>query len=174
MNTNSRNILNGVFGCVLLASLFMTSTSSQADGFSWAQPYPGSMVKTLQTPTQGKYRFVTEVDEGGGIGGTEIRGRISRSVYQHPPGITLEDIYAYYEDAFRTAGMQVFFECAGRACGPALAARKWLHVAGISVKTGEHCHYIAGLITDDKNEIRIALMVGEQASQLDIIEIPVP
>lgn len=132
--------------------------------------FPDSTLIGHEHKDQGEYRFVIEVDEAGEIGGRVIRGRVTRYLYRQPEDTPIFLIHGHYQKALKDAGAEVIFTCSNEACGPAELAEKWRRVTGLRSKSGADCEYIAARTRNGDSWSWIALMIGTELTEIDVID----
>jgi hypothetical protein len=135
-----------------------------------AARFPESVLIDHERKDKGEYRFVTEVSDAGEIGGRVVRGEVTRYLYRQPEATPIFLIHGHYQKALKDAGAEVVFHCSNEACGPAELAEKWRRVAGLRSKSGDDCEYIAARLEGENTWFWIALMIGSELTEIDVIE----
>ncbi|MCG6870270.1 MAG: DUF4892 domain-containing protein [Gammaproteobacteria bacterium] len=164
----------GLIALILLALAGVTAAKQDESGDidpPMAARFPESVLIDHARNDHGEYRFVTEVsDTGGEIGGRVVRGEVTRYLYRQPEATPIFLIHGHYRKALKDAGAEVVFHCSNEACGPAELAEKWRRVTGLRSKSGDDCEYIAARLEGEHTRSWIALMIGSELTEIDVIE----
>ena len=64
----------------------------------------------------------------------------------------------------------MLYRCAGEQCGPTYATSSWNRYNGVMAFTGKDSYYLAGKLRTASAEAYVAVMVGKQRTQVDIVE----
>ena len=133
--------------------------------------YEGSTLASKKAEEFGEYKLVTGRTEKGDLVGEQLKGKVTRIVYQNPKGRSTLEIFKNYEKALEGAGAKAIYTCALAECGPAFAASAWNRYNGLFVVTDGDPRYLAAKVTTSTGTAYVALMVGRARSQLDVVEI---
>lgn len=118
-----------------------------------------------------EYKLVTGLTPKGDFIGEKIQGKVTRIVYQNPQGRSTLEIFKNYQQAFAAAGVATLFTCELNDCGPAFARSAWGRYNGLFTAADGDPRYLAGKLATPKTTTYVALMIGRQRSQIDIIEV---
>lgn len=134
--------------------------------------YAGSTVVDRRVEEFGEYTLVTGLNREFVHQGRRLEGKVTRLVYGNPRGRSTLEIYRNYEASLRAAGLEPIFSCALAQCGPAYALSSWGRFNGLFVAADGDPRYLAGTVrTRDGGTAYVALMVGRNRTQLDVVEI---
>ena len=163
----------GLIALILLALAGVTDAKQDESGDTdppMAARFPESVLIDHERNDHGEYRFVTEVSDSGEIGGRVVRGEVTRYLYRQPEATPIFLIHGHYQKALKDAGAEVVFHCSNEVCGPAEVAEKWRRVTGLRSKSGDDCEYIAARLEGENTSSWIALMIGSELTEIDVIE----
>jgi len=163
----------GLIALILLALAGMTDAKQDESGDTdppMAARFPESVLIDHERNDHGEYRFVTEVSDSGEIGGRVVRGEVTRYLYRQPEATPIFLIHGHYQKALKDAGAEVVFHCSNEVCGPAEVAEKWRRVTGLRSKSGDDCEYIAARLEGENTWSWVALMIGSELTEIDVIE----
>lgn len=133
--------------------------------------YPGSRVESNTSKEFAQYKLVTAFDQKtNAFSGPTLEGKVTRLVYGNPAQRSPLEIFRNYQSALAQAGMEILFQCAGEQCGPTFSTSAWNRYNGVMAFSGKDSHYLAGKLKTANAEAFVALMVGKQRTQIDIVE----
>lgn len=158
----------------LLLSLAVVHTASPAatqDDHPLISRYVGSVLSDRKVEAFAEYKLVTGLTPKGDFIGEKIQGKVTRIVYQNPKGRSTLEIFKNYQQALAAAGAATLFTCELNDCGPAFARSAWGRYNGLFTAADGDPRYLAGKVTTPKATAYVALMIGRQRSQLDVIEV---
>jgi outer membrane protein OmpA-like peptidoglycan-associated protein len=130
---------------------------------------PGSELSKRETKELGQYKLIVGIEESGGFESQTLEGKIDRLHYSQPRERSTQEIFRNYQQTLTGTGVEVLFTCIGDDCGPGDSAQ-WKAFNGIGAKTGPRARYLAGVLSTPDGDIYVALTVGRDRHQLDIIE----
>jgi outer membrane protein OmpA-like peptidoglycan-associated protein len=133
--------------------------------------YEGSVISDSKVVEFGEYMLVTGRTAKGDLDGQTVKGKVTRLVYDNPAGRSTLEIFRNYEQALKKAGLTTLFACALDECGPAYARSAWNRYNGLFAAADGDPRYLGGKLATDGGTAYVALMVGRNRSQLDIVEI---
>jgi outer membrane protein OmpA-like peptidoglycan-associated protein len=155
---------------LVLASTAASVARAQED-HPLVSRYEGSELTSHRAEAYGAYQLVTGLTPGGDFVGEKLEGKVTRLVYQNPAGRSTLEIYRNYEAALAEAGLAPLFSCALDECGPSYARSAWNRYNGLFAAADGDPRYLSGKITAPGGTAYVALMVGRQRTQLDVVEI---
>lgn len=133
--------------------------------------YPGSRVESNTSKEFAQYKLVTAFDaKTNAFSGPTLEGKVTRLIYGNPAQRSPLEIFRNYQSALAQAGMETLFQCAGEQCGPTFSTSAWNRYNGVMAFSGKDSHYLAGKLKTANAEAFVALMVGKQRTQIDIVE----
>ena len=155
---------------VLLTAAVFAQDIRESHDHPLISRYPGQIIRSFDVKEFDQYNLVLSVDRTGAPEKIEkVEGKVTRINYRNPPGRSTTEIFRNFEDALRSAGAQILFSCAGRACGTPI---RWTNVNGIRDMGGQvDNRYVAARVMKDKVPARISVFVGGGATQVDVIEL---
>jgi hypothetical protein len=133
--------------------------------------YEGSTLQSQKSEAFGAYQLVTGRTTKGDFIGEALQGKVTRLVYQNPQGRATLEIFRNYQQALAGVDMTTIYTCALDECGPAYARSAWQRYNGLFAATDGDPRYLSGKLTTDAGTAYVALMVGRQRTQLDVVEI---
>lgn len=133
--------------------------------------YEGSTVNSKKVEEFGEYKLVTGRTPKGDFVGETLKGKVTRFIYTNPKDRSTLEIFRNYQTALERAGMKTIYTCALEECGPAYARSAWYQYNGLLAAADGDPRYLAGKIIGPSRMAYVAVMVGRQRSQLDIVEI---
>jgi OOP family OmpA-OmpF porin len=133
--------------------------------------YVGSVLNDKKIETFAEYKLVTGLTPKGEFVGEKIKGKVTRIVYQNPKDRSTLEIFKNYQQALAAAGAATLFTCELNDCGPAFSRSAWGRYNGLFTAADGDPRYLAGKVTTRNATAYVALMVGRQRSQLDVIEV---
>lgn len=161
--------------CIFLASMAPTPSWAQAKSSHSDHPlvtrYKESKLIDSKVAAFDKYKFVTAVNAQGDLRGGTVEGKVTRIVYQNPPGRSTLEIFENYRKALVGSGMETVFTCAIETCGPSYARSAWNRYNGLFAAADGDPRYLWGKIITENGTSHIGLMVGRKRTQLDVIEV---
>jgi len=158
--------------CLLvLATALAASAAPARDDHPLVSRYEGSEVKDKKVDEFAEYKLVTSLKDKGEPGGETVSGKLTRLVYQNPRDRSTLEIFRNYEQALAKAGFTVLFTCALDECGPAYARSAWSRHNGLFAAADGDPRYLAGKLATPDGTAYVALMVGKQRTQLDVVEV---
>lgn len=146
-------------------------SGAQNDDHPLISKYPESILSRKEVKDFDEYRLIDRVDKEFKPQSRILEGKVTRLFYQSPRGRSTLEIFKNYESALVRADLEVLFKCENKECGPAYAASSWNRESGITTKSGADCRYLAGRISSDQGTAYIAVMVGKNRHQVDIVEV---
>jgi outer membrane protein OmpA-like peptidoglycan-associated protein len=160
---------------LLLTAALLTPAAllAQREDHELLTRYAGSTVEDKTFQEFGAYKLAVGLDQSGQLVGRPLEGRLTRFIYQNPPGRSALEIYRNYTTALNAAGLKTVFACTGTQCGPSYAMSMWGRFNGLAqAATSGDPHYVAGSISRPGGGTAwIAVMVGTRRTQVDIVEI---
>ena len=167
--SRGRHLAWPVFTAIAFAAFYAPSATAQDHPLLSA--YSGSVIQKRNVEEYGEYQLVTGRNAKGELTGEALQGKLTRIVYQNPAERSTLEIFRNYQQALTGAGMTTIYSCAIDECGPAYARSAWGRYNGLFTASDGDPRYIAGKIATDKGTAYVAIMVGRQRSQVDVIEI---
>lgn len=133
--------------------------------------YSGSVLKDKKVEAFAEYKMITGLTSKADFIGETIHGKVTRFVYQNPKGRSTLEIFRNYQHALAAAGAATLFTCELNDCGPAHARSAWGRYNGLFTAADGDPRYFAGKLATSKGTAYVALMIGRQRSQIDVIEV---
>ncbi len=133
--------------------------------------YEGSTQTSRKVEDFGKYPLVTGKTAKGDPDGEVVEGKLTRIVYENPPGRSTLEIYENYRAALEKAGASIVYACELDACGPAFARSAWNRFNGLFAAADGDPRYLAAKLTSGAATAFVAVMVGKRRTQLDVVEV---
>lgn len=124
--------------------------------------YPGSFISEYDTAAFDEFTLPTgKSDRGKPVKSEHLEGKITRIVYDVPPGRSILEVYRNYEAAIKAGGFEVLFSCVGvETCGsdgPVMWAPKqqedWSWGAGLRILTAK--------LARSTGNVYVNLLVGQ-------------
>lgn len=129
-------------------------------------PYTGSNVREEKVLAFDAYPLVIARGADGELQTRTVEGRVTKTVYDNPPGRSTLEILRNYEQALLGQGLAKVFGCSGRReCGT-----KWKEVADINVGVAGDIRYLAAEGRVGASAISVAVMVNPQRSWVYVVE----
>lgn len=157
--------------CFALAVLLLAVIHAMAQEHPLLTRYPGSRVESNTSKEFAQYKLVTAFDQKtNAFSGPTLEGKVTRLIYGNPAQRSPLEIFRNYQSALAQAGMETLFQCGGEQCGPTFSTSAWNRYNGVIAFSGKDSHYLAGKLKTANTEAFVALMVGKQRTQIDIVE----
>jgi outer membrane protein OmpA-like peptidoglycan-associated protein len=136
------------------------------------EPYAGSTVREDNTLAFDAFGFVVGKENNGDLRARTVEGRVTRTIYNNPPGRSTLEIIRNYEQALRSRGLQVVHQCAGRdACGgTGTREANWNQVAGMNIGVGGDFRYLAAEGVVGASQVSVAVMVNRHRTWVTVVE----
>lgn len=167
--SRGRHLAWPVFAAI--AAVAFHAPSAGAQDHPLVSAYTGSVIDSRKVEEFGEYRLITGRDAKGEFTGETLQGRLTRIVYQNPAGRSTLEIFGNYDKALAAAGLATIYRCALDECGPAYSRSAWGRYNGLFVAADGDPRYLAGKLATGDGRAYVAVMVGRQRSQVDVIEI---
>lgn len=133
--------------------------------------YPGSTVTKRSDEDFGRYKLVTGLQVKDMTFQTQaLEGRLTRIVYANPTDRATLEIFRNYQQALEKVGAEVLFTCEENDCGAAFARSAWNRANGLFAASDGDPRYVAARVTKGETQAYVAVMVGKQRTQLDVVE----
>lgn len=155
----------------VLALAPLGAAAADDKGHPMVTPYPGSKLSHRQEQQFDRYHIILGLDKKGEFLSETLAGRVTRLNYHQPRERSLLEISKNYEKALTDAGAKVLWVCEGKDCGPAWASSAWNRFNGIMAKTGDQARYFAAKLTSGDRVAYLAVTVGRDRHQIDIVEL---
>ncbi len=134
--------------------------------------YPGSEIANREGKDFGRYRLVVGLDtKSMTFEGKDLEGKLTRIVYRNPAERSTLEIFRNYREALEHAGAEVLYACEQNACGPAYGRSAWNRFNGLFAAADGDPRYLAARVAAGDAQAYVAVMVGKQRTQLDVVEI---
>jgi outer membrane protein OmpA-like peptidoglycan-associated protein len=134
--------------------------------------YPQSKLDKREVKDFTSYQLVTGLEaKDMSFQGKAIEGTVTRIVYTNPSDRSTLEIFRNYRQALADAGGKILYECELDACGKAYARSAWNRFNGLFAASDGDPRYLAAQVTKGDVHAFVALMVGKQRTQLDVIEV---
>lgn len=134
--------------------------------------YPGSTITDVTAKDFDAYTLTVGLQvEGMVFEGMDVEGRVTRLVYTNPRDRSTLEIFRNYEQALAEAGGEVLFRCENESCGPAFARSAWGRFNGLFAASDGDPRYLAVRVATDAAQAYVAVMVGKQRTQVDVVEV---
>lgn len=157
--------------CFAFVVMLLAPLLAHAQDHPLLTRYPGSRVESNTSKEFAQYKLVTAFDQKTNtFSGPTLEGRVTRLIYGNPAQRSPLEIFRNYESALAQAGMERLFQCGSEQCGPTFSTSAWNRYNGVMAFSGKDSHYLAGKIKTANSEAFVALMVGKQRTQIDIVE----
>ncbi|MEW6271187.1 MAG: DUF4892 domain-containing protein [Thermodesulfobacteriota bacterium] len=154
-------------GVVVHAAL----AAAQTDDHPLVSRYEGSVLKDAKVEEYGRYALVTGRSDDGKLEGETVEGKVTRIVYQNPRERSTLEIFRNDEQALEKAGVQKLYACALDECGPAYARSAWGRHNGLFTAADGDPRYLAGKLAAGDGTAYVAVMVGRNRTQVDVVEV---
>lgn len=135
-------------------------------------PYAGSRVREEKVLAFDAYDFVIGREANGDLRSRVVEGRVTRTIYDNPPGRSTLEIARNYEQALRGQDLRIVHQCAGREdCGgTGTREASWVRVADMNIGVGGDFRYLAAEGQVGASAISVAVMVNKQRSWVYVVE----
>ncbi len=100
-----------------------------------------------------------------------IEGKVTRIVYTNPAKRSTLEIFRNYQQAVEQAGGTIVYSCEENACGPAYARSAWGKFNNLFAASDGDPRYLAARVAKGEVQAYIAVMVGKQRTQVDVVEV---
>lgn len=156
--------------CFTLLVMLLVPFLTTAQEHPLLTRYPGSRVESNTSKEFAQYKLVTAFDQKTNtFSGPTVEGKVTRLIYGNPAQRSPLEIFRNYQSALAQAGMETLFQCGGAQCGPTFSTSAWNRYNGVMAFSGKDSHYLAGKLKTANAETFVALMVGKQRTQIDIV-----
>lgn len=134
--------------------------------------YPESKLDKREVKDFEAYQLVTGLDlKDMTFQGKAVEGRLTRIVYTNPRDRSTLEIFRNYRQALSDAGATILYECELDACGKAYARSAWGRFNGLFAASDGDPRYLAARVAKGDLQAFVAVMVGKQRTQLDVVEV---
>lgn len=153
-----------------------TSTQGGGDSAPGAsfrvEPYAGSTVRETGTLAFDAFNLVVGKESNGDLRARTVEGRITRTLYNNPPGRSTLELIRNYEQALQGRGLRLLHQCAGRdACGgTGTREANWNNVAGMNIGVGGDFRYVAAEGAVGASQVSVAVMVNKHRTWVTVVE----
>ncbi|MBU8538191.1 OmpA family protein [Falsiroseomonas tokyonensis] len=163
------------FACLLLAGLLSLAEARAQSDHPLLGHYQGSTLRDREEEAFTTYPRIIGFESGTPL--IEMReGRLTRLVYDNPPGrSTLEVLRNYLAALQARPGFRLDWQCAGRAdCGSTARTqqgRGWNGVNGMNVGAGGDVRYATGQIETPEQQTYVAIGVTPRQTLVHVLEV---
>lgn len=134
--------------------------------------YPGSTLTKQDAKEFDQYRLIVGLDLKSMTFETrDVEGALTRIVYTNPAARSTLEIFRNYRGALDGAGAEILYTCEEHACGPGYARSKWGQTNGLFAASDGDPRYVAARVTRGQAQAYVAVMVGKQRTQVDVVEV---
>jgi outer membrane protein OmpA-like peptidoglycan-associated protein len=134
--------------------------------------YPNSKLTKHEVKDFDAYQLVTGLDVNEmKFVGKPVEGKVTRIVYTNPPDRSTLEIFRNYRQALEAAQAEVLYECELDGCGKPYARSAWSRFNGLFAASDGDPRYLAARVERGDQHAYVALMVGKQRTQLDVVEV---
>jgi len=138
------------------------------------KPYQGSKIRHKNVQEFDEYSAFSGMDQNGEKPiAMELKGKVSKLIYSNPKERSIFEVFQNYQMALQKGGAKIIYqcnqkkyECAKRYAGPIFQKLSDIH--SITNLVGR---YLLAKIENSKDTAYIAIAVGEQFTDIHIIEI---
>jgi OOP family OmpA-OmpF porin len=133
--------------------------------------YPDSTLTTHTAKEFDTYQLVVGLDAAKmAFSGQPLEGKLTRIVYTNPPARSTLEIFRNYREALEQAGAEIVFSCELDTCGKAYARSAWGRFNNLFVAADGDPRYLAARLAQGDAQAYVAVMVGKQRTQVDVVE----
>src|SRR5262245_53275960 len=158
------------FAGALLALLALAAAAA-AEDHPLVSAYPGSKPIKREVRASDRYRLVVGLDiKTMNFETLELEGKLTRLVYTNPAGRSPLEIFRHYRQALEGSSAQFLYGCELEACGAPSARSRWSQHNGLFVASEGDPRYLAAQLGSKGSAAFVAVMVGRQRTQVDIVE----
>ena len=133
--------------------------------------YENSVIIDKTISEFGTYKLITGRTSIGEFEKEILEGKVTRIVYKNPPHRSTLEIFSNYQEGLSAAGATAIYTCALDECGRAAARSAWKRFNGLFAATDGDPRYFSGKLMINHIIAYVALMVGRNRSQLDVVEV---
>ena len=144
---------------------------AQQEDHALISSYPESVITRHEHAEFDRYPIILGLVDEDEFVSEPLEGTVTRIFYQNPRGRSHLEISRNYEDALRQAGAEVLWVCEEADCGPGWASSAWNRFNGITTKSGTNVRYVAAKLTDGDGVAYVAVTVGRNRHQIDVVEV---
>lgn len=134
--------------------------------------YPDSTITAHSAKEFDTYQLVVGLDPAKmSFTGQPLEGQLTRIVYSNPPARSTLEIFRNYREALEKAGAEIVFSCELDTCGKAYARSAWGRFNNLFVAADGDPRYLAARLAQGAAQAYVAVMVGKQRTQVDVVEV---
>ncbi len=149
---------------------FFTQVMAQ-DDHPLISRYQGSLLTDKREAEFESYRLIVGRSERGEFIAKNLEGKVTRIVYKNPSERSTLEIYRNYQSALENLNYEPIYACELDECGPAYGRSAWNRFNGLFVAADGDPRYLSGRVNIASGSVYLAIMIGRNRSQLDIIEL---
>jgi outer membrane protein OmpA-like peptidoglycan-associated protein len=159
-------------GVAAAVAMLLSGPLRAAEDHPLVSRYPESKIDKHEVRDFDTYKLVVGLDvKEMAFDGKAVEGKFTRIAYTNPRDRSTLEIFRNYRQALVDAGAEILYECELDACGPAFARSAWARFNGLFAASDGDPRYLAAHIAKGDVQAYIALMIGKQRTQLDVVEV---
>jgi outer membrane protein OmpA-like peptidoglycan-associated protein len=159
-------------GVAAAVAVLLAGPLQAAEDHPLVSRYPNSKIDQHSVKDFAAYKLAVGLaTEKMTFKGQPVEGRLTRIVYTNPPNRSTLEIFRNYRQALTAAGAEILYECEVDGCGPAFARSAWGRFNGLFAASDGDPRYLAARLAKGDVQAYLALMVGRQRTQLDVVEV---
>ncbi len=134
--------------------------------------YPESQLTDRKAKDFESYQLIVGLDlKKMAFEAKPLEGKVTRIVYTNPAKRSTLEIFRNYRQAVEQAGGAIVYSCEENACGPAYARSAWGKFNNLFAASDGDPRYLAARVAKGEMQAYIAVMVGKQRTQVDVVEV---
>ncbi len=136
------------------------------------KPYSESTLRRKDVKDFDEYQLITGTDKKE-FSGPTLEGRVTKLLYGNPKGRSLLEMYRNYEQALKSGGAEILFECNQEKydCVKAYAGPAFQKHSGIHGMSNTRGRFMSAKIEQGDQTAYIAIAVGQTFTDVHVIEI---